>query len=144
MTAMSVFEIQVVSDGRWKAKDVFEDYDAAYVSAERFERLHRPEQLRIRRIDFVRPDFTRERTMYDGGLQVRSERVAGRKHQEQEAFRQRVADRRIRQTILVNAPRNKKPLFSNTNPVYLTLVSLSICLTGLSALYWVEKAFMYF
>lgn len=144
MTAMSVFEIQVVSEGRWKAKDVFEDYDAAYASAERFERLHRPEQLRIRRIEIVKPGVIRERTMYDGGRQVRSERAAGKKDQEQEAFRQRIADRRTHRTMRENAPSNKKTLFSSTSPVYLTLVSLTIFLTGLSALYLVEKAFMYF
>ena len=138
---MPIFEIQVVSGGRWKAKDAFDDYDAAYEYAVRIERTHRPEQLRIRRIDLSKPGVTRERTVYDGGQKARRAEAADRKRQGQDAFRQRIADRRVRRIMAENAARQKK-LFSSNSPVYLTLVSLSIGLTGLSAMYLVEKAFM--
>ena len=139
---MSIFEIQVVSEGRWKANDAFEDYDAAYECAERIERKHQPERLRIRRIDLIKPDIIRERTMYDGGQKVRRERAIKKKSQEQDAFRQRIADRRVRRTMVKNAASQKYKLLSSSSPVYLTVVSLSIFLTGLSAIYLVEKAFM--
>ncbi len=142
MKVMSIFEIQVVSDGRWKAKDAFEDYNAAYECAEWIERKHQPEQLRIRRIDLIKSGITRERTMYDGGRKVRRERAASKTRQEQDAYRQRIADRRIRRTRAENDASQKNKLFSSSSPVYLTLVSLSIFLTGLSAIYLVEKAFM--
>ena len=71
---------------------------------------------------------------------VERDRVAEREREEVEAFRQRVADRRVRQNAEKNAGR-RKPLFSSDNPIYLTLVSLTIGLTGLSALYLVERAF---
>ena len=139
---MSIFEIQVVSDGRWMANDAFEDYDAAYECAVRIERKHQPEQLRIRRIDLIRPGTTREKTMYDGGRKVRRERAADKTSQEQNAYRRRIANRRVRRTTAENAANQKKKLFSSSSPVYLTLVSLTICLTGLSAIYLVEKAFL--
>ncbi len=138
---MSIFEIQVVSDGRWKASDAFADFDEAYERAEWVERKRQPEQLRIRRIDITKSGIMRERTMYDGGQQARRERAADSKRQERDAFRQRIAARRIRRTMAENAA-NQKKLFSSNSPVYLTLVSLSIGLTGLSAIYLVEKAFM--
>ena len=137
---MPIFEIQVMSGGRWKAQDAFDDYDAAYEYADRIERMHQPDQLRIRRIDQTKPGGTRERTMYDGGKKAHRAKAADRKRQGQEAFRQRIADRRVRRTTAENAAHPKK-LFSSNSPVYLTLVSLSIGLTGLSAMYLVEKAF---
>ena len=138
---MPIFEVQVVSDGRWKADDAFEDYDAAYECAERIERTRQPDRLRIRRIDLIKPGIARERTMYDGGQTVHRQKSAERQHREQAAFRQRIADRRIRRTMAKNAASRNKKLFSSNSPVYLTLVSLTICLTGLSAMYLVEKAF---
>jgi hypothetical protein len=138
---MSIFEIQIVSNGRWKSNDAFEDYDAAYECAERIERRHQPEQLRIRRLDITKSGMMRETTIYDGGCKFRRDKAEERRRQEQDALRQRVADRRNRQMTAKNA-RQHKNLFSSSSPVYLTLVSLSICLTGLSALYLVEKAFM--
>ena len=137
---MSIYEVQTVSGGRWMSNDVFDDVDAAYEYAERIERMRRPEQLRIRQVDAIRPGFTRERTVYDGGRKVERERAAGREREEQEAYRQRVADRRARQNAEKHAGR-RKPLFSSNDPIYLTLVSLTIGLTGLSALYLVERAF---
>jgi len=138
---MSIFEIQIVSDGRWKAKDVFDDHEAAYECAERFDRTHQPEQLRIRRIDMTEAGNFRERTVYEGGRKIRREQAAAKKGQEQDAFLKRVADRRVQRTVAENAAGSKNKLFSSTSPVYLTLVSLSIFLTGLSAMYLVEKAF---
>jgi hypothetical protein len=138
---MPIFEIQIVSDGRWKAKDLFDDHEAAYECAERIDRTHQPEQLRIRRIDMTKSGMLRERTVYDGGRKVRREQAAAKKNQEQDAFLQRVADRRIQRTMAEDAAAKIK-LFSSTSPVYLTLVSLSIFLTGLSAMYLVERAFM--
>ena len=139
---MSIFEIQVERDGRWKANDIFEDYDAACECARRIEQRLRPERLRIRRVDLVKSGNIRERTMYNGGQKAQRERAAEKERQEREAYIQRVADRRTRQTVVSNAADNKKILFSSTSPVYLTLVSLSIFLTGLSAIYLVERAFM--
>ena len=138
---MSIFEIQIMSDGRWMADDAFEDYDSAYKSAERIERRRQPDQLRIRRIDLVRPGITRERTMYDGGQKVRRERASERTREGRDAFRQRIADRRVSRTMAENAARQKNGQLSRTGPVYLTVVSLSLFLTGLSAIYFVEKAF---
>ena len=138
---MSIFEIQIVSDGRWKVSHAFEDFDAAYECADRIERKELPEQLRIRRVDMIRPGIMRERTMYDGGQKVRREKSAERKAEEQEAFRRRIADRRIQRNLLETAGKTRKPLFSSNSPLYLTLVSLTIGLTGLSALYLVERAF---
>ena len=144
MKVMSIFEIQVLSNGRWKANDAFEDLDAAYECAERIERMHLPEQLRIRRVDLTKAGATRERTLYDGGQKVRRERIIARKHQEQDALRQRIADRRIRRNMAKNAACHKKALFSSNHPVYLTLVSLTIFLTGLSAVFLVERAILSF
>ena len=138
---MSIFEIQIVSGGRWKACDAFDDYDEAYECAERIERTRQPEQLRIRRIDHLKPGSTRERTMYDGGQKTRRDGAAERKRQDEDAFRQRVADRRVHRNKLKNAAGRINVLFSGHGPVYLTLVSLSIGLIGLSALYLVERVF---
>lgn len=137
---MSIYEVQIMSGGRWMSNNVLDDIDSAYEYAERIERMRRPDQLRIRQFDAIRPGFTRERTVYEGGRKVERDRTAEREREELVAFQQRVADRRGRQ----NAGRNegrRKPLFSSNSPIYLTLVSLTIGLTGLSALYLVEKAF---
>ena len=138
---MSIFEIQIERNGRWMADDAFEDIDAAYECAAWIERKRKPEQLRIRRLDMIRPGFTRERTVYDGGQKVHRQKAAEKDRQEQDAMRQRVADRRIRRAQAEGAARQKISLFSSNSPVYLTLVSLSIGLTGLSAMYLVEKVF---
>lgn len=138
---MSIFEIQILSDGRWKAKDVFEDYVAARESADRIERTRRPEYLRIRRIYMTGSGQIRERTAYTGGMKIRRERAAERKLGPHDAYLHRVADRRTHQSTAGEAAARKTALFSSNSPVYLTLVSLTIFLTGLSALYLVERAF---
>ena len=137
---MPIFEIQVMSGGRWKARDAFDDQDAAYEYAARIERTHHPEQLRIRRTDLSKSGSPRERTVYEGGRKAQRTKAAERKREEQDAFRQRIADRRIRRIAAENAAR-KNRVFSSNSPVYLTLVSLCIGLTGLSAMYLVEKVF---
>ena len=76
--AMSIFEIQVVRDGRWIASDAFENYEAAYECAARIEQNQRPEPLRIRRIDLMTTGTMRERTMYDGGQKPRREMAVER------------------------------------------------------------------
>ena len=138
---MSMFEIQITSDDRWKATGVFEDFEAAYESAERIERMRGPDRLRILRIDVTSQGVPREKTVHEGGVEVRGRLAAERKHVDQEAFRQRIEDRRVQRTAAQNPTRQPKQLFSSNSPVYLTLVSLSIGLTGLSAMYLVEKAF---
>jgi len=138
---MPIFEIQIMRDGRWKAKDVFEDHEEAYECAERIDRTHQPKQLRIRRIDMTESGNFRERTVYEAGWKIRRERADQKKFTKQDAYLQRVADRRMRQTAAKNAPRYAGALFSSNSPVYLTLMSLTIFLTGLSALYLVERAF---
>ena len=142
--AMSIFEIQVVRDGRWIASDAFENYEAAYECAARIEQNQRPEPLRIRRIDLMTTGTMRERTMYDGGQKPRREMAVERQRQEQDALRKHIADRHIRRIRAKNAAGHKNACFSSNHPVYLTLVSLSIFLTGLSAMYLVDRAFMYY
>ena len=140
---MSIFEIQIVSEGRWKAIDAFEDYGDAYESAEWIERKQLPKQLRICQLETTRSGATREKTIYEGGQKVRSERAAAQKRRDQEAFMDRIAARRENRVMAEAAASQRKKLFSSNSPVYLTLVTLTIGLTGLSAMYLVEKAFMY-
>jgi hypothetical protein len=75
--------------------------------------------------------------MYVGGQKARQEKVAERKNEDQDAYRQRIADRRVQRTVAVK----KIKVFSSSSPVYLTLMSLTIGLTGLSAMYLVERVF---
>lgn len=138
---MSIFEVQIISEGRWKSTEAFVDYESAYECAERIDRKLRTEQLRVCSVDMERNGGIREQVLYEGGLKVRRAKANQYKQVEQDAYRQRIVDRRKQRTMAEDAARRKKMLFSSNSPIYLTLVSLTIGLTGLSALYLVEKAF---
>lgn len=138
---MSIFEVQIVSEGRWKSTEAFVDYESAYKCAERIDRKQQTEQLRVCCVDMERNGGIREQVLYEGGLKARSKKAAEKKRLEQETYRQRIVDRRIHRTMAEDAAKQKRLLFSSNSPVYLTLVSLTIGLTGLSALYLVEKVF---
>jgi hypothetical protein len=139
---MSIFEVQIVSEGRWKSIEAFVDYEAAYECAERIDRKQLTEQLRVCAVDMDRNGGIREQVLYEAGLKARRDRATEKKRLEQDAYRQRIIDRRVHRVTAEDAARQKKMLFSSNSPVYLTLVSLTIGLTGLSALYLVEKAFL--
>ena len=81
---------------------------------------------------------------FDGGHKPRREMAVERQRQEQDALRKRIADRPIRRTRAKNAGVHKYTCFSSNHPVYLAIVFLSIFLTGLSAMYLVERTFLYY
>jgi hypothetical protein len=137
MKPMPMFELQILSDDRWKASGVFDNFDGARERAQWIERKRLPEQIRILSIEFLESGSSREKTMYVGGQKARQEKVAERKNEDQDAYRQRIADRRVQRTVAVK----KIKVFSSSSPVYLTLMSLTIGLTGLSAMYLVERVF---
>jgi hypothetical protein len=137
MKPMPMFELQILSDDRWKASGVFDNFDEARERAQWIERKRLPEQIRILSIEFLESGSSREKTMYVGGQKARQEKVAERKNEDQDAYRQRIADRRVQRTVAVK----KIKVFSSSSPVYLTLMSLTIGLTGLSAMYLVERVF---
>ena len=123
---MPIFEVQIANDGRWITNDAFDDMDAAYEYAERIQRMRQPEELRIRRLDQTKSGLPREKTVYQGGSKVRREQAVDRKLHDQDAYRQRISDRRVQRIMAENAASQKRKWFSSTSPVYLTLVGLCI------------------
>ena len=142
---MSIYEIQVKTGGRWTVTDAYEEYDTAFESALRIERVDMPQELRLRRVDLIKSGISRERTVYEGGLKIRQEKRALQALEEKNSLKQRIQERQTRQRMAdrekIEAQieaRHQSRLHAQTHPVYVTLMSGFLLLLGLGAMYFVQ------
>lgn len=144
---MSIYEIQIKTGERWTVTDAFEEYDAAFERVMRIERNEQPQELRLRRVDLIRTGISRERTVYEGGLSIRQEKLALQAVEERNALKQRIQDRQSRQrmaetekAVAKSEAKSQTWLHAQTHPVYVTLMSGFLLLLGLGAMYFVQHS----